>query len=27
VLPGDGPMGPKHVRVIFKINFNMCRRI
>ena len=26
MLPDDGPMGPKHVGVIFKINFNMCRR-
>jgi hypothetical protein len=26
VLPDDGPVGPKHVGVIFKINCNMCRR-
>ena len=26
VLPDDGPAGPKHVGVIFKINFNTCRR-
>jgi hypothetical protein len=26
VLPDDGPAGPKHVGVIFKMNFNMCRR-
>ena len=26
LLPDDGPMGPKHVGVIFKINFNICTR-
>ena len=26
MLPDDGPVGPKHVGVIFKINFNMRRR-
>ena len=26
MLPDDGPAGPKHVEVIFKINFNMRRR-